>query len=95
MRSVLWELAEQAERQPGRLAAVLLPYARARGWDTAALANALGCPLDALPHILVARMPEGPHWEEAAAALARQWEADPARLVSLLEMARHHDRAAS
>ena len=90
MRSVLWELAEQAERQPGRLAATLLPYARARGWDIVTLANALGCPLDALPHILVARAPEGAHWEEDAAALARQWGAEPERLVSLLEMARHH-----
>lgn len=90
MRSVLWELAEQAERQQGRLAAALLPYARARGWDTAALANALGCPLDVLPHILIARVPEGAHWEEDVAALARQWGADPGRLVSVLEMARHH-----
>lgn len=88
MNSVLHELAEQAAEQPGRLAAILLPYARARGWDEAALAVALGCSLDALPHILLAREPAPAHLEEEAKALAGAWGADPWRLVALLQVAR-------
>ena len=88
MRSVLHELAEQAATQPGRLAALLLPYARTRGWDDAALARALGCSLDALPHILLAREPAPEHVEDEAKALAQTWGADPWRLVALLQMAR-------
>ena len=88
MRSVLHELAEQAATQPGRLAALLLPYARLRGWDDTALAQALGCPPDALPHILLAREPAPEHVEEEAKALAATWGADPWRLVALLQVAR-------
>jgi len=86
--TVLQELAEQAAAQPGRLAAVLLPYARARGWDDAALAAALGCSLGALPHILLAREPAPEHLEDEAEALASLWGADPWRLVALLQVAR-------
>jgi hypothetical protein len=86
--SVLHQLAEQAAEQPGRLAALLLPYARARGWDDAALAVALGCSLDALPHILLARTPAPQHVEEEAKDLAVAWGADPWRLVALLQVAR-------
>src|SRR3954471_14831859 len=89
MNVVLWELAEQAETQPGRLAAVLLPYARARGWDGPALATALDCSLYALARILLARAPAASHWEEDVAALARTWGADPGRLVAILGMAAH------
>jgi hypothetical protein len=88
VNSVLHELARQAAEQPGRLAAVLLPYARERGWNDAALAAALGCSLDALPHILLAREPAPEHLEEEAKALAGAWGADPWRLVALLRVAR-------
>jgi hypothetical protein len=90
MSAVLWELAEQAETQPGRLAAMLLPYARARGWDGPALAAALDCSLYALARILLAREPAASHWEEDIAAIARTWGADPGRLVSILGIAAHH-----
>ncbi|HZR99642.1 MAG TPA: hypothetical protein VFE37_13095 [Chloroflexota bacterium] len=86
--SVLLDLAEQAAGQPGRLAAILLPYAQARGWDHAALAAALGCSLDVLPRILLAREPAPEHLEEEAKALAAAWGADPWRLVALLQVAR-------
>jgi hypothetical protein len=88
VNSVLQDLAQQAAEQPGRLAAILLPYARTRGWDDAALAAALGCSLDALPHILLAREPAPEHLEEEAKALAATWGADPWRLVALLRVAR-------
>ena len=88
MNSVLYDLAKQAAEQPGRLAAILLPYARARGWDDASLAAAIGCSLDALPHILLARQPAPEHLEEEAKALAGTWGADPWRLVALLQVAR-------
>ena len=92
MSAVLWELAEQAEAQPGRLAAILLPYARMRGWDAAALAATLGCSLDALAHLLVARESTSAAWRDDAASMARTWGADPARVVTVLDMARHHQR---
>jgi hypothetical protein len=88
VNSVLHELAEQAAAQPGRLAAILVPYARARGWDDAALAAALACTRDALPHILLAREPTPEHLEDEAKALAAAWGADPWRLVALLQVAR-------
>jgi hypothetical protein len=92
MSAVLWELAEQAEARPGRLAAILLPYARMRGWDSATLAATLGCSRDALAHLLVARDPTSAMWENDVAGLARLWGADPQRLIAVLEMARHHQR---
>ena len=95
MTAVLWELAAQAETQPGRVAAVLLPYARARGWDGPALAAALDCSLYALARILLAREPAPSRWEDDVATLARTWGANPNRLISVFSMARHHAPAGS
>ena len=94
MNSVFHDLAQQAAEQPGRLASVLLPYARLRGWHAAALAAALGCSLDALPHILLAREPAPEHREEEAKALAAAWGAEAWRVVALLELAHESGEAA-
>ena len=87
VNSVLYDLAQQAAEQPGRLAALLLPYARGRGWDDAALAAALGCSLDALPHILLAREPTAEYLEVEARALADAWGAEAWRMIALLRLA--------
>jgi len=94
VNSVLYDLAQQAAEQPGRLAALLLPYARARGWDDVALAVALGCSLDALPHILLAREPSADYLEVEARALADAWGAEAWRMIALLRLARESDNAA-
>jgi hypothetical protein len=98
----LRELANQAVMRPERLASILLPYARARGWTQNQLATALGCSPKVLLHLLLARnpcpdstSPEDPAWQAEARALARQWELDPGRLESVLRVALHFqaDRA--
>ena len=97
MNPTIRELAIQAATQPGRLASLLLPYARTRGWDDAALAAAAGCSLDVLPHLLLGRNPfasagdpDSPLWQEDLLVLARTWGIDPGRLEALLRAARDY-----
>jgi hypothetical protein len=87
-------LAEQAAAQPGRIASLLLPYACSRGWNAARLARAVGCPLDALPRLLVARNPfmnvndaDDARWRSEVANIARSWAGDPTRLEAILRIA--------
>ena len=93
MSAILRELAEQAVSQPGRLAAVLLPYAQARGWDDTTLASMLGCAIHTLPRLLLARAPGQSPVAQQLESLAREWGADRGRLEAVLTMAyRHADR---
>ena len=87
MSTLLYELAEQSASQPSRLASVLLPYARARGWNREQLANQLGCSLEVLPHILLTHeeAPGSRSWN--AAAIVQQWSASSWKLPALLQMA--------
>jgi hypothetical protein len=91
------ELANQAATQPGRLASLVLPYANARGWDEPALAAAIGCSIDVLPHVLLGRNPfagaEDPDsslWQQDLLVLARTWRVDPGQLEAILRAAREY-----
>ena len=93
----LRELAELAVTDPGRMASLLVPYARARGWDDASLAEALQCPLDSLPRVLVARNPfldrDGPgsgRWWQDLAGVTALWGGSARKLDTVLRAARAH-----
>jgi hypothetical protein len=97
VNATLRELAAQAASQPGRLASLVLPYARLRGWDDAALAAALGCSLDVLPKLLLGRNPfadvddpDSPLWTQDLLALARTWGTEPGQLEAVLHAARDY-----
>ena len=97
VNATLRELAAQAATQPGRLAFLVLPYARLRGWDDAALAAALGCSLDVLPNLLLGRNPfadvddpDSPLWKQDLLALARTWGTEPGQLEAVLHAARDY-----
>ena len=67
--------------------ALLAPYARAQGWDNAALAARLGCTPAALPRLLSAPAPRAECWEAHVAAAALSAGADPEALAGLLRAA--------
>src|SRR5215217_6377799 len=79
----------QVANQPVRLSSLLLPYARAVGWDDAALAEAIGCSLELLSHLLDERNPfpslgDDPRPRQELAAIAESWGVDIRRLEGLL-----------
>ncbi len=58
------------------------------------LAVALGCSLDSLPHILLAREPSAAYLEVEARALADAWGAEAWRMIALLRLAQESATAA-
>ena len=69
-------LVIEAARQPGCLAAVLIPYARAQGWDESDLAEAVGCPRATLARLLLRRRPLPPPGTPT-------WPAQPRRVARI------------
>jgi hypothetical protein len=83
-------LFDVAVDHPNRLAAHLLPAARARGWDDAQLADYLGCRPEGLPRLLLARLsaPCGSsEWERTLTTLASTHGIQRMRLEVLLRVA--------
>jgi hypothetical protein len=81
---------EVATEHPDRLAASLLPAARARGWGDMQLASFLGCAPEALPRLLLARLsaPCGSsEWERTLTTLAEVYGVQRNRLEVLLRVA--------
>jgi hypothetical protein len=74
----------EATRRPGFVAAVLVPYAQARGWDDSELAAALGCPPATLPRLLLRARPLPHTWDQDVATLAGACGADPAAASAVL-----------
>jgi hypothetical protein len=66
---------------------MLIPYARAQGWDETDLAAALGCPRATLPLLLLRARPLPRTWEADVAAIAEACGADPAALAAVLRAA--------
>ena len=91
---LLHDLVAEATQHPRFLAAVLVPYARSRGWDEAQLAAALGCPLATLARLLLCRRPQRLTWAMDVAAAAGACGADPAALAAVLRAAGAGDEPA-
>jgi DNA-binding response OmpR family regulator len=84
---LLAHLVAEATRRPGFLAAVLVPYAQAQGWDERELAAALGCPPATLPRLLLRARPLPQTWNQDVATLAEACGADPAAVGAVLQVA--------
>jgi hypothetical protein len=69
------------------LASLLVPYACAHGWDGPRLAAELGCPLAALPRLLLCLRPRPERYERDVAKVAAYVGLDGQRLVALLHAA--------
>jgi hypothetical protein len=80
-------LVARAAQRPGFLAGVLLPYARAQGWDEADLAAELGCSLGSLPRLLLCHRPQALSGETDVATVAEAYGADPRALLRTLRAA--------
>jgi len=90
----LQPLVEQAATEPDRIAALLVPYARARRWEVVDLAQALECGVEAVPRILLSHRPVGvgqepdsPGWWSHLAGITSLWGGRTARLAALLRAA--------
>jgi len=81
---LLAHLVAEATRRPGFLAAVLVPYAQAQGWDESELAAALGCPPATLPRLLLRARPLPPTWDRDVATLAAACGADATAVGAVL-----------
>ncbi len=90
---LLHHLVAEATRRPGFLAALLVPYARAQGWDEEELAHALGCPPATLPRLLLRARPLPMTWEQDVATIAQACGADPARAAAALRAAEAWEQA--
>ncbi|HZR97663.1 MAG TPA: hypothetical protein VFE37_03090 [Chloroflexota bacterium] len=77
----------RAAGHPATLAAVLVPYACARGWDGPTLARQLGCPLPALSRLLLCLPPRAEAFDRDVAKIASYVGISAATLASLLERA--------
>jgi CheY-like chemotaxis protein len=84
---LLAHLVAEATRRPGFLAAVLVPYAQAQGWDESELAAALGCPTATLARLLLRARPLPLTWERDVATLAAACGADSAAVGTVLRAA--------
>ena len=73
--------------RPASLAAVLVPYAYARGWDGPTLARQLGCPLPALSRLLRCLPPRPEYFDRDVAKIAGYLAISETRLTSLLRRA--------
>jgi CheY-like chemotaxis protein len=90
---LLHYLVEEAARRPGFLAAALLPYARAQGWNDEDLAAALGCPRATLARLLLRPRPLPPTWDTDVAAIAEACGADATLLAGVLRAVEAWERA--
>jgi DNA-binding response OmpR family regulator len=88
----LHALVHEASRAPEFLAALLVPYARAQGWDESELAAELGCPLATLVRLLLRRRPGPMTWEADVAIAAQACGADPSALARVLRAATTWER---
>jgi DNA-binding response OmpR family regulator len=84
---LLAHLVAEATRRPGFLAAVLVPYAQAQGWDESELAMALGCPPATLPRLLLRARPLPQTWDRDVATLADACGADAAAVSAVVQAA--------
>ena len=84
---LLAHLVAEATRRPGFLAAVLIPYAQAQGWDESDLAAALGCPMATLARLLLRARPLPMTWDRDVASLADACGADSAAVSGVLRAA--------
>jgi CheY-like chemotaxis protein len=92
---LLHHLVAEAARRPGFLAALLMPYAQAQGWDEAALAEALGCPAATLPRLLLRARPLPMSWDEDVSTIAEACGANAASLAEVLRAAEAWERGKS
>jgi hypothetical protein len=74
----------RATGRPTSLAAVLVPYACAHGWDGPALAQQLGCSLPVLPRLLLCLPPRPEQFGRDVAKIAAYVGIDAVRLTDLL-----------
>ena len=72
---------------PASLAAVLVPYACAHGWDGPTLAQQLGCPLSALPRLLLCLPPRPESFDRDVAKIAGYVGISATTLAGLLQRA--------
>jgi hypothetical protein len=79
--------AARAAGPPASLAAVLVPYACAHGWDGPALARQLGCPLPALPRLLLCLPPRPEAFDRDVAKIAGYVGISAATLAGVLQRA--------
>jgi CheY-like chemotaxis protein len=84
---LLAHLVAEATKRPGFLAAVLVPYAQAQGWDESELAAALGCPPATLPRLLLRARPLPYTWDRDVATLADACGADPIAVSAVVRAA--------
>ena len=84
---LLAHLVAEATRRPGFLAAVLVPYSQAQGWDESDLAAALGCPTATLARLLLRARPLPLTRERDVATLADACGANPASVSAVLRAA--------
>jgi CheY-like chemotaxis protein len=87
-------LVQEAQRSPLFVAAVLIPYARAQGWDESELAEQVGCPPATLARLLLRRRPEPLTWEADVTVMAAACGADPRALARVLQAAEAWARGA-
>jgi DNA-binding response OmpR family regulator len=87
-------LVLEAQRLPLCLAAVLIPYAQAQGWDESQLAQELGCPSATLARLLLRRRPGPLTWDADIAVAAEACGADAHALDRVLRAATSRERGA-
>ena len=85
-RAAVVPAARPRTRAPS-IAALLVPYACARGWDGPALARELGCPLPALPRLLLCLPPRPEHFARDVAKVASYVGIDETTLTEVLRAA--------
>jgi hypothetical protein len=79
--------AARAAERPASLAAVLVPYACAHGWDGPTLARQLGCPLPALSRLLLCLPPRPEHFDRDVAKIAGYVGVSETKLASIIRRA--------
>ena len=74
-------LARRASAEPSFLGRQLAAFARARGFDDAALAAHLGCPVETLANVRLCGAVRASHFREDVLGVAAKFGLDPARLA--------------
>jgi DNA-binding response OmpR family regulator len=92
MEGLVHYLVAEAVTRPGFLAALLMPYAQAHGWDENELAQALGCPRATLTRLLLRPRPLDLTWAADVASIAEACGANAMTLGPTLRAAEAWER---
>jgi DNA-binding response OmpR family regulator len=94
VEGLLHYLVREAQARPGFLAALLIPYSQAQGWDEEELAQQLGCPLGTLARLLLRPRPLPLTWATDVKIIADAYGVNATALGTVLREAEAWERRA-